>query len=36
MEVDGGPVRVIAKNDLIKAKLSSNRPKDQDDLLHLK
>ncbi|MDP1843263.1 MAG: hypothetical protein Q8K64_07560 [Sediminibacterium sp.] len=35
-EDDGLFIRTIHKNDLIKAKQSANRPKDQDDLANLK
>ena len=35
-EDDGLTIRTIHKDDLIKAKLSANRPKDQDDLANLR
>ena len=35
-EYDGLTIRTIHKDDLIKAKLSANRPKDQDDLANLR
>ena len=35
-EADGLTIRTIHKDDLIKAKLSANRPKDQDDLANLR
>ena len=35
-EDDGLCIRTIHKDDLIKAKLSANRPKDQDDLANLR
>ena len=35
-EVQGIQINVIHKNHLIVAKEASNRPKDQDDILHLK
>ncbi len=35
-EENGLPIRTIHKDDLIKAKLAANRPKDQNDLENLK
>lgn len=35
-EQQGLKIRTIHKNDLIKAKLASNRPKDQDDLANIR
>ncbi len=33
--IDGCQIRFLHLKDLIQAKKASNRPKDQDDLLHL-
>jgi hypothetical protein len=35
VEIDSIPTRVIHKNHLIMSKKASNRPKDQDDIIHL-
>lgn len=35
-EVEGTQINVIHKNHLIMSKEASNRPKDQDDISHLK